>query len=125
MAAVFLGVLLVLEVATLLGKSDEVREDHAAEAHMEKRIDRVGLDVLGVVVVQALLHCLLHVIEGQHRLYVAGQFRHLQPLDLVVESLRHFCGLTERDRERMGNPNPRNERRFERRDEGFEEETRR
>ena len=84
--AMLLGVLGVLEVAALLGKSDEVGEDHASEADMEERIDGAGLDVLGVVVVQASLHSLLGIIDGQHRLNVVGQFLHPQPLDLVVES---------------------------------------
>lgn len=84
--AMLLGVLLVLEVATLLRKSDEVGKDHAPEADMEERIDGAGLDVLGVVIVQASLHRLLRVVDGQHRLHIAGQFLHLQPLDLVVES---------------------------------------
>lgn len=84
--AVFLGVvLLMLEVATLLGESDEVREDHAAKADVVERIDRAGLDVLGVVVVQPLLDRVLHKVNGEHRLHVAWHLAHLQPPDLAVE----------------------------------------
>ena len=54
-ATVFLGVLLMLEVATLLGESDEVGEDHATKADVIERIDGIGLDVLGVVAVQTPL----------------------------------------------------------------------
>lgn len=87
-----LGVLLVLEMATFLGKSDKVGEDHPTEADMVERIDRAGLDVLGIVVVQTSLHRLLHVVDRQHRLHVVGQFLHFHPLDLVVEiPPRHFC----------------------------------
>ena len=60
MATVLLGMLLVLEVATLVGESDEVREGHASEADMEERLDGAGLDVLVVVVIETFLHIRLH-----------------------------------------------------------------
>ena len=70
MATVFLGVLLMLEVATFLGESDEVGEDHATKADVIERIDGIGLDVLGVVVVQTPLDRILHVIQAEHWLHV-------------------------------------------------------
>lgn len=63
MAAVLLGMLLVLEMATLIGESDEVREGHAIEADMKERIDGAGLDVFVVVVVETFLH------RGLYRLH--------------------------------------------------------
>ncbi|KAM1003019.1 hypothetical protein ACFX2I_003401 [Malus domestica] len=76
----------VLDVTALLGQSDEVGEDRAAEPDMEEGIDGAGLDVLGLVVVQAFLQILLGEVDEQHRLIVVGQILQLQSLDLVVES---------------------------------------
>ncbi|QCE13472.1 Phosphoinositide-binding clathrin adaptor [Vigna unguiculata] len=61
-SVVLLGVLLnVLEVAALVGESDEVGEDHAAEADMENGIGRIGLDVLGVDLDIAIVKATNHV----------------------------------------------------------------
>ena len=62
--AMFLGVLLVLEMAALVGKSDEVRKDHPTKADMVKRVDGVCLNVLGMIIVQTPLNSFLHVIHG-------------------------------------------------------------
>lgn len=89
--AMFLGVLLMLEVATLLRESNEVGEDHATKADVIERIDRTGLDVLGVVVVQTLLDRVLRKVDAQHRLHVLWHLAHLQPSDLAVKlPHRHF-----------------------------------
>lgn len=81
----FGGVLLVFEVAALVGESDEVGEDHAAVTDMEDRLGWAGLDVLLAVVVETSLDGTLYVVERQHRLHVLWQLRHLLPLYLVVE----------------------------------------
>lgn len=81
-----LGMLLMLEMAALLGESDEVGEKHAAEADVIERLDGVSLDVLCVVVIQSPLHRTLDVIHGHHRLQVFRHFLHFHPLNLVVES---------------------------------------
>ena len=60
MATVLLGMLLVLEMATLVGESDEVREGHASEADVKERIDGACLDVLVVVVIETFPHRGLH-----------------------------------------------------------------
>lgn len=60
MATVLLGVLLVLEMAALVGESDEVREGHASEADMKERIYGASLDVLVVVVIETFPHGCLH-----------------------------------------------------------------
>ena len=96
---VLLGVLLVLEMATFLGKSDKVGEDHATKADMVERVNRAGLDVLGMVVVQTSLHRLLRVVDREHRLHVFGQFLHLHALDFVVDvPPRHFPAIAEIER---------------------------
>lgn len=60
MATVLLGMLLVLEMATLVRESDEVRESHASEADVEERLDGACLDVFVVVVIETFLHIRLH-----------------------------------------------------------------
>lgn len=60
MATVLLGMLLVLEMAALVGESDEVREGHASEADVKERIDGASLDVLVVVVIETFPHRGLH-----------------------------------------------------------------
>lgn len=88
-------------MAALLGESDEVREDHAAKTDMVERLDRAGLDVLRMVVVQSSLDRFLHVIEREHRLQVARKLLYLHPLDLIVELTHcHFRFLC------CANPNP-------------------
>lgn len=57
------GMLLVLQVAALLRQRNEVGEDHSTEADVEEGIDGARLDVLGVVIVQALADRLLRVID--------------------------------------------------------------
>ncbi|KAF4393849.1 hypothetical protein F8388_018340 [Cannabis sativa] len=89
--AVFLGVLLVLEMAALFGQSDEVGEDHSTEADMVERIDGTGLNVLSVVVIQASHYSILRTRDRDHWLHVIGQFLQLQAPNLVEEvSPRHF-----------------------------------
>lgn len=83
--AVLLRVLLVLEMSALFGESHEVREDHATITDMEQRLNRAGLDVLGMVIVQSSLDRFLDVIDREHRLQVVRELLHLHPLDLVVE----------------------------------------
>ena len=56
-------VLEVLVVAALLGKINEVGQNHAAEANMVEWIRRTGFDVLGVVVIQSAVKGVLDVIE--------------------------------------------------------------
>ena len=91
MATVLLGMLLVLEVATLVRESDEVREGHASEADMEERLDGAGLDVLVVVVIETFLHIRLHGLRRKRRFEIGGKLLHLLPLDLAVYSPhRHF-----------------------------------
>ena len=93
---VLLGVLLgVLEVAALVGESNEVGEDHAAVADMEDGIGGAGFNVLGMVIIEASLNRLLDVVQRQHRLHVLRNLAHPLPLDLVVESPhRHCCEPT-------------------------------
>jgi len=78
--------LLVLEVAALLGKGDEVGEDHPADADVEEGLDGAGLNVLFDVAIDGLIRRLLDVAPGELGLEVARQLADLQPLDLVVES---------------------------------------
>lgn len=80
------AVLLMLEMAALLGESDEVGEKHAAEADVIERLNGVSVDVLGVVVIQSPLHRTLDVIDGHHRLQKRRHFLQFHPLYLVVES---------------------------------------
>lgn len=90
-SAVLFGVLLVLEMAAFLGESDEVGEDHSAEADMQERINGAGLDVLGMVVIQAFVDGFLDVIDCEHGLDVCREFLQLQAFDLVVEvPHRHY-----------------------------------
>lgn len=82
--------LLVLEVAALLGEGDEVREDHAADADVEKGLDGAGLDVLLNVAVHGLVGRLLDVLPRKLRLQIAREIPHPHPLDLVIQrSHRH------------------------------------
>lgn len=61
---------------------------------MVQRFNGAGLYVLGLIVVQSSLNSLLDVVDGHHRLQMAGQLLHLQTLDLVVEvPHRHFTRL--------------------------------
>lgn len=92
-AAVLLGMLLMLEMTALLGKSDKVGESHAAKTDVIERVDGVGLNVLGVVVIQAPLERILEVTDGQHRLQVCRHLLHFHALYLVVEvPHRHLRG---------------------------------
>lgn len=59
-ATVLLSMLLVLEMATLVGESDKVGESHTIKADMKERIDGAGLDVFVVVVIETFLHRVLH-----------------------------------------------------------------
>ena len=89
--AMFLGMLLVPEVATIFGQREEIGEDHIIEADMVERVNRAGLNVLCVVVMYASLHSILRVLYRKQWLDVVRQFLHLQALDLIVEvSPRHF-----------------------------------
>ena len=60
-ATVLVGVLLVGKMAALLRESNEVREDHTAKADMVERLNGVGHDVLGMVVVDTLSNSVLDV----------------------------------------------------------------
>lgn len=85
------GVLLVLEVATLLGKSDEIGEDHPTNADVIERVDRTGLDVLSVVVVETPLDGVPEVVHREIGLQLRRHFLHLQSFDLFVRvPHRHF-----------------------------------
>lgn len=88
------GMLLVLQVAALLRQRNEVGEDHSTEADVEEGIDGARLDVLGVVIVQALADRLLRVIDREHRLQMRRKILHFHPFYLVVEAPhRHFSPL--------------------------------
>lgn len=80
------SMLLVSEMATLVGKSDEVREDHPSIKDMKKRLNRICFDVLFAVVVQPSLDGVLEVSEGEHRFDVSRDLGHLLSPDLVVKS---------------------------------------
>ena len=89
--AMFLSVLLVLEMAALFGQSNEVGEDHATEANMVERVDGTGLDVLSVVVIQASHDGILRILDREQWLHMTGQFLQLEAPNLVVEvPPRHF-----------------------------------
>ncbi|MFS7950120.1 hypothetical protein Hanom_Chr06g00579631 [Helianthus anomalus] len=85
------GVLLVLEMTTLLRKGDKVREDHATKADVIERNDGVGLDVFGMVIIQSSLDEILGVACRHHRLHVLRHVFHLHSPDLVEKAPhRHF-----------------------------------
>lgn len=66
---------------------------------MVHRVNRAGLDVLGMVVVQPSLHRLLHVVDREHRFHVIGQFLHFHTLDFVVDvPPRHFSEIAKIER---------------------------
>jgi len=85
MAAMLLLVLLVLEMATLFGQCNQIRERDTAVNDMVERRDRACLDVFGIVIVQSLGDLGLDEVLGQHRLYIAGHVLHLQTPYFVVE----------------------------------------
>lgn len=90
MAAMLLGMLLVFKVSTLFGKRDEVGEGHPTKADMVERINGAGLNVLGMVIIQASADSFLQVIDGEHWFEMRRQIFHFQTFDLVVEILhRH------------------------------------
>lgn len=75
----------VLEVGALPGQAHEVGEGHAAEADVEERLRRAGLDVLLDVAVHRLVGALLQVRPGEARLEVRRHLAHLHPADLVEQ----------------------------------------
>lgn len=82
---------LVGEMTALLGKIDQVEEDHSADANMENWVRGIGLDVFVMVHVQTFPNSLLRFVEGQHRFHVRRQISDLHRLDPVVEgSQRHL-----------------------------------
>jgi len=99
-----LGMLLVLKVAAFLRECNQVGKDHSTIADMEERLNGAGLNVLGMVVVQPSLKCILQIVGGKHRLHMFRHLLHLQALDLAVEfphrHLLHRNLMRERERER-------------------------
>lgn len=95
---VLFGVLLVLEMAAFLGKSDEVGEDYATVADMQERVNGASLDVLGMVVIQSFVDRFLDVVDCEHGLDVCREFLHLQASDLVVEVPHRHCSFADKIR---------------------------
>ena len=92
------GVLLVLEMAAFLGKSDKIGENHATEADMQERINGASLDVLSIVIIQALVDRFLDVVDCEHGLEVCREFLHLQASDLVVKVPQRHCSFADKIR---------------------------
>ena len=80
-----LGMLLMLKVAAFLRECNQVGKDQSTIADMEERLNGAGLNVLGMVVVQPSLKCILQIIGGKHWLHMFRHLLHLQALDLAVE----------------------------------------
>ena len=80
-----LGMLLVLKVAAFLRECNHIGEGHSAKADMLGQVNGVGLNVLGMVVVQPSLKFILQIVGGKHWLHMVRHLLHLQPLDLAVE----------------------------------------
>ena len=80
-----LGMLLVLKVAAFLRECNQVGKDHSTIADMEERLNGAGLNVLGMVVVQPSLKCILQIVGGKHWLHMLRHLLHLQALDLTIE----------------------------------------
>ena len=85
MPSMLLGMLLVLKVAAFLKECNQVGEGHSTKADMVGQVNGVGLNVLGMVVVQPSLKFILQIVGEKHWLHMVGHLRHLQPLDLAVE----------------------------------------
>lgn len=86
------ALLLVLKVATLLRKSDQVREDHTAKTDVIEGFSRASLDVLSMIVVQSPLEGVLKVINSQHRLELGRNLLHLHSPQFVEQiPHRHYC----------------------------------
>lgn len=91
------GVLLVLEVAALLGEGDEVGEDHPSDADVEEGLDGACLDVLLDVAIHRFIRRLLDVGPRESRLQMRWELADLQSLDLVVERPHRHWRVEDRD----------------------------
>lgn len=100
------GMLLVFEVTSLLRKSDEVREDHAAKADMVERYDRIGLNVFGMIIIQWSLDKILGVARCYHGLDMRRHVLHFHPPDLVEKFPHRHFQIEERRWIEMWNPKP-------------------
>lgn len=96
--------LLVFEVATLLGEGNKVGEDHAADAYVEEGLHGASLDVLLNIAIHHLIGHLLDVLPCEFQLQASQKIQHLHALDLIVEC-PHLHGHSLRA-PRNPNPNP-------------------